>query len=334
MAGYDMFDRKAWNKSESVYTFPNGSYMEFIGLDSGDVGKGFRRNVVYFNELNKGGITLEAYMQFASRAQLVFSDFNPDRRFFVHDEIIPDEDTDFLTLTYNDNEYLPLSEKKEILKYLEKGFYDTLLQGEALFAEANIKHKYWANKWRVYGLGLVGHLDGVIFTDWYVVGRVPPEARYMSSGLDFGFSSHPAALIDKFHYNGKVIYDQAMYRVGMHNPDIAKIIQSSKFRRNVFADEAEPKSISEIKRYGIRIRGAKKGRDSVNYGIDLLQSEPFYVTKRSTETIFELNNYTWDTARDGTGLTKPVKAHDHAIDAIRYDKVSTHKNYQGDFAFQ
>lgn len=333
--GYGLFNRQAWNKSESTYTFPNGSYIEFIGLDSGDVGKGFRRDVVYFNELNKGGITLEAYMQFASRARLVFADFNPDKRFFVHDEIIPDEDTDFLILTFHDNEYLPLSEKKEILKYLEKGFYNTQLQGEALFAEQNIKQKYWANKWRVYGLGLVGHLDGVIFTDWYVIPRVPPGAKYMSSGLDFGFSSHPAALVDRYEYNGKTIYDLVIYRAGLTNADLARIIKGdNKLTRRIFADGAEPKSIEEIRRFGINIQAAKKGPGSVNYGIDLLQEDPFYVTATSKDLIFELENYTWMVTKDGTADIKPIKAHDHAIDSIRYDKVSTHRRYSGQYAFR
>ena len=333
--GYGMFNRNDWNKSESTYRFPNGSYIEFIGLDSGDVGKGFRRDVVYFNELNKGGITLEAYMQFASRAKLVFADFNPDRRFFIHDEIIPDEDTDFLILTFQDNEHLPISEKKEILKYLEKGFYDTTLKGEALFNENNIKQKYWANKWRVYGLGLVGHLDGVIFTDWYIVPRIPPKAKYMSSGLDFGFSSHPTALVDRYYFNGKTIYDLAIYRAGYTNADIARIILDDKhITRRVFADEAEPKSIEEIRRFGINIQKAPKGRGSVNYGIDLLQEEPFYVTARSKDLIFELENYTWQVTKDGTADLKPVKAHDHAIDAIRYDKISTHRRHSGVYAFR
>jgi len=334
MVGYSIFERSRWNKSEWTYYFDNGSILEFIGLDSGDIGKGFRRDAVYFNELNKGGITLESYMQFASRSRLVFADFNPDRRFFIHDEIIPDEDTDFLVLTYSDNEYLPEGEKKEILKYLEKGFYNTKLEGESLFEESNIKQKYWANKWRVYGLGLVGHLDGVIFTDWYVIPRIPPEAKYVSSGLDFGFSSHPAALVDKYIYNGKTIYDLVIYRAGLHNSDIARIIKSSDFTRRVFADEAEPKSISEISRFGVNIFKAPKGRDSINYGIDLLQEETFYVTASSKDLIFELENYTWEIKRDGTADLKPVKAHDHAIDAIRYDKMATHRRYSGEYAFR
>ena len=175
MRSLGFWERYRWNKSDSIYTFSNGSYIEFIGLDNASIGKGFRRDVVYFNEVNKGGITLDSYMQFASRAAQVIADYNPDRRFWMHDEVITDPDTDFIILTYADNEYLPTKEKKEILKYKEKGFYDT--DREDLFSPSNIKSKYWSNKWKVYGLGVEGAIDGVVFDNWMELERVPPLDR-------------------------------------------------------------------------------------------------------------------------------------------------------------
>lgn len=329
MTSYEIFERPSWNKTESKYTFRTGSYIEFIGLDQGDVGKGFRRDVVYFNELNKGGISLEAYNQFASRSKLTFADYNPDMRFFAHDEIIEDPDTDFLVLTFHDNEYLPESELKEILKYKERGFYDPNL--EEIFERSNIKNSYWANRWRVYGLGLVGSLEGQIYTNYKIIHRIPKDARYVGSGLDFGFAGSPAALVDHYVFNGKNLYDEKLYRTGLHNSDLARIIKGEK--RLVYADSAEPKSISEIKGYGCQIYPTIKTRDAINAGIDLLQEDTIYVTKTSKNMIFELQNYVWDKDRAGETIPKPVKAHDHLMDAMRYEKLATHNRRSGRYSY-
>lgn len=326
MVSLGTWDRKKWNKSDYTYYFSEAVYIEFIGLDEADIGKGFRRDVVYFNEVNKGNIDLETFTQFASRAKLVFADYNPDRHFWIHDDIIPDAETDFLILTFNDNEHLPQSEVDAILKYREKGFYDPFLPLEKLFEPHNIKNSYWANKWKVYGLGLKGSLEGQIFENWFKISRVPPEARYISTGLDFGFSSSPAAIVDHYVYNGKHIYNEVLYKVGLHNSDLAKILKQGDNRRIVYADSAEPKSISEIARYGVRIYPTYKGTDSIVYGIDLLQEEPMYITQNSKNLIFELTNYVWDTEKT---KVVPVKLNDHAVDAIRYDKLGTHKRGAG-----
>ncbi len=321
LKSYDLFDINRWNKTDSIYTFPSGSYIEFLGLDKADVGKGFRRDVLYFNELNKGGITLDAYMQFASRAKMVYIDFNPDRRFWLHDEIIPDDDTDFIILTYEDNEGLPESERKEILKYRDKGFHKwDGLTLDQLFKEENIKSKYWANKWKVYGLGLVGFLDGLIFDNWSEINNVPKDAEYLGTGLDFGYSNDPTAITDVYNWNGKRILDEVCHRTGMVNNDIARILKS---KGTVYADSAEPKSIEEIRRTGVDIKGATKGADSINYGIATMQDQHYLVTKRSTNLKNEFHSYTWAKDRDGNTINKPIDMYNHLIDGIRYHEMET-----------
>ena len=321
LKSYGLFDYRRWNKTDSIYTFPNGTYIEFLGLDKADVGKGFRRDILYFNELNKGGITLDAYMQFASRANLVFADFNPDRRFWLHDEIIPDEDTDFLILTHKDNEYLPYNERKAILKYRDKGFYkwENLTEKE-LFKEENIKSKYWANKHRVYGLGLVGSLDGLVFDNWTEINSVPTDAEYLGTGLDFGYSNDPTAITDVYKWNGKRILDEVCYRTGMVNNDIARTLGN---KRVVYADSAEPKSIEEIRRTGVNIVGATKGKDSISFGITTMQDQQYLVTRKSNNIKNELLSYTWKIDRDGNTTNTPIDNFNHAIDGIRYHEMET-----------
>ncbi len=330
MKAYGLFERHRWNKSESIYSFRTGTFIEFIGLDKADVGKGFRRDVLYFNELNRGGITLDSYMQFSSRANVVYSDFNPDKKFWLHEEIIPDGDTDFIILTHHDNEHLPAKERNEIKKYLEKGFFDTEL--EDLFAQHNIKSSYWANRHKVYGLGIPGSLQGVVLTDWEIIERVPPAASYNGSGLDFGYSNDPTTIVDNYIYNKLPIYDEVLYRTGMTNPEIAKHIKGDSLKRLIYAESAEPKSIEEIRRYGIRILPTEKGRDSINFGIDLLQQSKFYVTKRSINLIRELENYTWEVSRDGNLTDKPIDNYNHCIDAMRYHAMKKRKKNTARYA--
>ena len=178
----------------------------------------------------------------------------------------------------------------------------------------------------MYGLGLVGNLEGVVFENWQQIDSLPKEAKYLGSGLDWGYTNDPTTLIDCYRYDGKIILNEVIYRTGLLNNDIAKLIKSDGIRRFIYADAAEPKSIDEIKRNGIIIKGAAKGRDSINYGISLLQEHDLVVTKQSTNLIKELRNYTWDTDREGNKLNKPIDNFNHAIDAVRYFAVEVLKN--------
>jgi phage terminase large subunit len=318
MVSLKIFDFKAWNKSDSIYRFPNGSYIEFMGLDRADVGKGLRRDAVFFNEINAGGITHEAYNHFASRARVVIVDYNPDRRFWLHDEVIGKPGVDFITLTYKDNQYLSETEVQAILEYKTKGFHNP--DREDIFAEDNIKSKYWANKWRVYGLGQTGIIDGVVFNNWDVIKRLPEEARYVGTGLDFGYTNDPTAIIDVYEWNGKRILDQVVYRTGLLNGDIARLLKG---KGVIYADSAEPKSIKEIRMRSVDIRAVKKGADSIVYGIGVMQELEYLVTARSKDLIFEFENYTWDKDKDGMTINKPVDMFNHGIDAVRYHEMMT-----------
>ena len=110
----------------------------------------------------------------------------------------------------------------------------------------------------------------------------------------------------------------------MLNKDIAEVLKQDK--RNVVADSAEPKSIKELQGYGVRVRGADKGRDSVMFGIQLMQQFEFLVTARSTDLIKEFRYYCWDSDKTGKRLNRPIDAHNHAIDAVRYFITNQNKN--------
>jgi phage terminase large subunit len=293
-----------FNRSDLKYTFSNGSYIEFFSADQPDKLRGARRDVLFINECNN--VDFESYTQLSIRTKnFIYLDYNPTSEFWVHRELINDVDSDFIILTYKDNEALDPALVREIEKAREKAEHSS----------------YWANWWKVYGLGQVGSLEGVIFDNWSVIDSIPTSAKYLGSGMDFGYTNDPTTMIDVYENNGEYIFNEVIYQTGLLNSDIANLSKQNNIRRVIYADSAEPKSIAEISRYGVAIVGADKGRDSINYGISLLQEHKFKVTSNSVNLIKELRAYTWDKDKFGKSLNKPIDAFNHCIDAMRYFAV-------------
>jgi phage terminase large subunit len=292
-----------FNKSLLTYQFLNGSSFEFFSADDSSKLRGARRDVLYINECNN--ITFESYNELAIRTKkAVYLDFNPANEFWVHTELKDEPDSEFIILTYKDNEALD----KSIVEQIEKN---------RLKAETS---SYWANWWRVYGLGEIGMLEGVIFSNWKQIDVLPIEAKLIGIGLDFGYTNDPTSAIEIYNYNGTRILNELVYQTGMLNSDIAKRLPKNVV---VYADSSEPKSIDEIKRYGITIKGVTKGKDSINYGIDVMQQQEYLVTSNSVNLIKELRAYCWDVDKAGTRLNKPIDNNNHAIDALRYHEMET-----------
>lgn len=178
-----------WNKSNFVYTFTNGAFIEFFSADQQSKVRGPRRDILYINECNN--VDFETYTQLAIRTkQTIWLDYNPTNEFWVHTELLNDADSDYLQLTYTDNEALSDTIVAEIEKARMRAFYEPLAVN--LFAESNIKNSYWANWWKVYGLGEVGSVQGVIFSNWRIVDNLPTDAQLKGVGVDFGFACFSA----------------------------------------------------------------------------------------------------------------------------------------------
>ena len=290
-----------YNKSFLKYTFANGSHIEFFSADQPDRLRGARRDILYINEANN--IDFESYQQLAIRtAKEVWVDYNPTHEFWAHTELMNDPDADFIILTYKDNEALSETIVKEIEKAKEKGKTSA----------------YWQNWWLVYGEGQIGSLEGVIFSNWKQINTIPEDARLVGLGLDFGYTNDPTAIIEVYTWNNKRILNEVCYRTQMVNGDIARMLP-----KNIvtYADSAEPKSIEEIKRTGVYIKGVTKGKDSINFGIQIMQDQEYLVTAQSTNLIKELRYYSWDKDKNGKQLNKPIDNFNHAIDAVRYHEM-------------
>jgi phage terminase large subunit len=297
------FNESNFNQSNLTYRFTKGSYIEFFSADQPDKLRGARRDILFINECNN--VNFESFQQLNIRTKkFIYLDFNPTSEFWVHKELKDEPDSDFLILTYKDNEALDNS----IVQQIEKN---------RLKAETSA---YWANWWRVYGLGEIGMLEGVIFSNWKTIDNLPKDAKLIGIGLDFGYTNDPTAIIEVYNYNGQRILNELKYQTGMLNSDIANALPK---HVPVYADSSEPKSIDEIKRYGITIKGVTKGKDSINYGIDVMQRHEYLVTSNSVNLIKELRAYCWDTDKQGTRLNKPIDTNNHAIDALRYHEMET-----------
>lgn len=294
-----MQDRGYWkdaryNESKHVYKFETGSTIEFFSVDTLGKSRGPRRNVLFMNEVNNIAYPIARQLILRTK-EVVWMDWNRSEEFWYEEEFEGKrDDIDFLQLSYLDNEGLDEGERQEI--------------------ERLKSNKYL---WAVYGLGELGVKEGQIYTRWQFVDEVPKEAQLLRHWLDFGYTNDPTAIGDMYYLNGAFYLDEQAYLKGLSNKDIADIIINLKKALTV-ADSAEPKSIDELKLYGVNIVPSPKGPGSVNQQISVVQGEIIFVTKRSTHIIKEYRNWLWMTDKDGRIINEPIALFDHHMKGIGY----------------
>jgi len=304
MQAHGYWKDSLWNATDSIYTFETGSQIEFFSTDNGDKLRGARRDRLYMNEANNN--TFDSFEQLEVRTkEFAIIDYNPTVEFWAHTELVGKrDDVDFIIITYKDNEGLDENTVKSI--------------------EQRKHRKGW---WAVYGLGQLGEVEGKIYKDWQIIDEVPHEARLERRGLDFGYSNDPTSIVGIYRYNGGYILDEECYRSGMSNREIADTIKLLDQTLTI-ADCAEPKSIDELRLYGITVQPADKGKDSINFGIKHVQDQRIWVTKRSVNLLKEYRQYLWMVDKNGKILDVPEGGLDHALDAVRYALMSYRPNDQ------
>ena len=222
------------------------------------------------------------------------------KRFFDN----PDKNTLAITTNYTCNEYLG-DDDRDIFNTMK---------------EKNIR------RYKIEGLGEWGIAEGLVYENFEVlefdykeISKRPGVTSYF--GLDFGYTNDPTAfialLVDKANFE-IYVFDE-IYKKAMTNKDIyAEINYKGYSKERIIADSAEPKSIEELKRLGLkRIKGARKGKDSILFGIQKLQDYKIYVHPRCENYIVEINNYVWE-MKDGQVMNKPIDDYNHLMDAQRY----------------
>ena len=282
------------NKASNSYQF-GSNIVEFFSADNAGKVHGSQRDVLFVNECNR--LPFETVRQLMIRtAGRKFFDYNPVSNFWINDRILTREGVAFIHSTYKDNDFLPAEQVAEI---------------ESSRSDAN-----W---WRVYGEGLEGRAEGLVFPDFAQADA--PQGRLLGYGVDFGFSNDQTAVIALYHGADGICLDEIVYATGLITSDLSGLLKDAGLRLRhdvLICDSARPESIEELHRYGWNAKPCRKGRDSVIAGINLLKTYRITVTKRSVNLIRELRNYTWECDKDGNPTNKPVDKFNHAIDAARY----------------
>ena len=306
----ERWDDSAWSKTECIYTFSNGSILEFFGVDQAAKVHGPARDRLFINEAQN--VPWDAARQLMARtSDFVIWDYNPTHRFWAHEEFENDPRCAHIHSTYLDNEQLA----KAIIEEIER----------------NKKDPYF---WRVYGQGLVGILEGLVYPNFTQVDNLPDPAGYKETyGLDFGYTNDPTALVHCLIHTGRkeIWLDEIVYQRGLQNPEIAAILKELGLQKRngpaVYADCAEPKSIDEINSYGLNLlKSDKTAKIKVQAG--WVNGFTLYVTKRSVNLIKELRNYQWAKAADGTLTNEPRDLWNHACDAFRYGCFTPYGQFQ------
>lgn len=291
-----LWSDKAFNKSELIYTFPNGSWVEFFSCDNEQKLRGRKRQVLYVNEGNE--LRFIEWQQLQMRTtKFSIIDYNPS---FSDDhwlcQLNREEKTYHFITTYKDNPFLEEKVIEEIESLKEKN----------------------PSLWRVYGLGLQSQVEGLVFPSVEVIDDMPAGLRHECVGMDFGFTNDPTAIV-LVGWDDKNLYiDETAYQTQMLSTDIIRTLKENHPRMQIISESADPRLIQEIYRAGIDIHPVQKFSGSIDAGIAKMQQYRICVTRRSTNVIKEFKNYTYRQDKEGKWLNQPIDCYNHAIDAIRY----------------
>ena len=322
----DLFD---FNKSERVMTCKNNKQIIFTGLDEPQKLKSIRAKDGAITDIwiEEATEIDQADIKELEKRQRGGNDDTPKRMIFSFNPILQ---THFLYSEYfegvgwTDEQTQHRDGKLSILKTTYKD--NQFLTGQDVDRLENETDKYYFD---VYTRGMWGVLGDVIFTNWIVTDLHDaaseyylPEAQrtHRKHGLDFGFSSDPAAM-PVTHYDKKrkriYIYGE-LYELGLTNDLLATEAKKLIGGDRVTCDSSEPKSIQELRMHGLNAHGAKKGKDSVLHGIQWLQQQTIIIDKRCVKAKAEFQQYQWKKDKDGNSIRQPMDKNNHIIDGTRY----------------
>lgn len=297
------YSDKCYNKSDLIYTFPNGSWVEFFSCDNETKLRGRKRKILFVNEANE--LKFLEWQQLQLRTtQFSIIDYNPsfsDEHWIC--EVNKDPRTYHFISTYKDNPFLEQKVIDEIESLKRKNF----------------------SLWQIYGLGLQAQVEGLVFRNVDVVERIPESdySRRHFIGMDFGYTNDPTAIVDVLiEEETKTIFlDELCYRTSMLTSDIIGELKPQKAVK-VISESADPRLVQEIYRAGVNIHPVVKYSGSIEAGITKMQEYKVVITKRSTNIIKEFRNYTYQQDKEGKWLNTPIDVWNHAIDAVRYVVMS------------
>lgn len=289
-------NNRNYNKTEKTYTFGKG-IIEFFGADESDKIRGPRRDILFINEANN--VPWETARGLDIRTnKFTFCDWNPVGEFWAHEYWINQPENAYIHSTYLDAvDVIP----KEVVLNIESN---------------KDKDPNW---WNIYGLGLIGKIEGLVYHLFNQVDKLPNQGELIY-GLDFGFSGDPSTLTKHKIFGDEIYSQELFYERGLTNYDIcAKMVELGVIKSDeIWADSAEPKSIEEIYQQGFNIKGATKGSGSVEYGHQKVRQYKQYWTKDSTNCIKEQRNFRYIPDKNGKLTEKTTHIWSHGMDSRRY----------------
>ena len=293
MQSLGVWNENDWNISDRIYTFYTESVIQFISTDDADKLRGLKSSILWLEETNE--IDAESYFQLQIRTTgPIILSYNPT--ISPYHWLREMQDCTRYFTTYRNNPYLDRSLKEAIEE----------------LRTTNPK------AWQVYGLGEYVSNEKAIF-QFNTIEWLPDDAEFVAFGLDFGYSSDPTALASIWKFNNELYIVEHCYEKGMVTKDIVTMLKGVvKGREEIWADSAEPRLIEELYREGFNIKPVIKGKDSINFGIQVMQNYTINIPKTCQNLINEFYSYEWSSDRFGKQLDKPVDYMNHLIDAARY----------------
>ena len=297
-----------WNITDRTYKLGE-SYIQFINSDDPEKLRGLKSDILFIDEASE--IDEESYFQLSIRTTgRIILAYNPTVS--PYHWLRQMQDCDRFVTTYKDNTYLPT----EMVKAIE---------------ELETKNpKYWL----IYGKGEFAPNEKAIFKfdlvdDW--------DADFVGFGMDFGFSNDPTTLCAVYKSGDNLYLEELLYEKGLVTSDIVKKLNELKIDKSyeIFCDSAEPRLIEEIYRSGFNAKAVTKGKDSIKFGIGVMNNYNIHLDKKSQNLINEFYGYQYSTDKYGYTTDNPEGGLDHLIDAARYVammKLSVKAQTKGQYA--
>ena len=311
------------------FRFKNGSVIRFRNVEGNSKARHGKREYTFFNECNTLDYATVRQIMMRTTKQ-VFIDYNPDAEFWVHEEIIPLKDCYFGISNFTNNKFTPPEVVADLYEMRRKWEESIKRNDQGEVVEENT---YWRNQWEVYGLGLTGVVEGVIFKNVeYVVG-LPLGMKRRAFALDFGYKNDPTALILVGMKRGGIYAKELIYETGLTTPQLIKKLEKFGIRKYehpssengykayegdlIICDSAGVDAIAQLQAAGYNAIPCFKGPGSIENGIAGLQGFDIFLTKDSKNFIHERNSYKYKKVQ-GRWTNVPIDKFNHCWDALRY----------------
>ncbi|BFP39511.1 hypothetical protein FGF1_03560 [Flavobacteriaceae bacterium GF1] len=292
-----------WVGNPMEYTFGSKSRMQFKSFDSvGKAKAAGKRDILFINEGNH--IPYPIADALMTRSKEVYIDFNADEEFWAHTEVLTEPNSEFLSLTYLDNEACPEEILEELRIKKSKAFLDPdLTEEEGLLHQSNVKDAHWANWWLVYGMGRVGSYSERRIYQFSIVNEIPEGVKRVPRGMDFGSSPDPTILIDAYVDGVEIYFDELF----SENNLIPEKLEGAE--RKSVVDRLNEVAIEEV----------KKAHPDLVFD----QEDGFYLEKEGKDDTEEqkrikglIRNYkAWMIVGDSSGRTQLIDMREHGWNA-------------------